>query len=213
MANQQLTKYIETVQSQGFSEPMIRDVLAKNGWQPHDVEEAFSYLKLVKETMMATAPVAQPMINPVSASMPSVDKPASASASSHTVEYNSPFSVGLAVILFGALLILINKIIDDSAWFTSSINGKLIFDALLILPFLLLAFILHGSFQTDERKNFLILSQPYFLVSALLLIRLLWDTSAYILNANAAYGVYVVLAMIIVALTCVIIFIQKYIKN
>jgi hypothetical protein len=213
MANPQLTKYIETVGAQGFSEPMIRDVLSKNGWQTSDVDEAFAYLKLVKETMMATAPVAEyaPKAD-ISVLMPSSNK-SSASPSTVALEYNSPYSIGLAIVLFGALLILINKTIDDSASFTSSINGKLIFDALIILPFLLVAFILHGSFHTTEKKQFLIISQPYFLVSALLLVRLLWDTSAYILDKNAAYGVYVVLALIIIVLTGVIIFIQRYIKN
>ncbi|MEK7585936.1 MAG: hypothetical protein AAB477_01735 [Patescibacteria group bacterium] len=217
MANQQLTEYIETVQAQGFSEPMIRDVLAKNGWQTQDVNDAFSYLKLEKDTLVSSAPVAPNMAGAIpndslrkEQNISNIfDKPAENKA----FEYNSPFSVGLAIVLFGALLILINKIIDDSGSFTSSINGKLVFDALLILPFLLMAFILHGSFHSQEKKNFLILSQPYFLVSALLLVRLLWDTSRYILDKNATYGVYIVLALIIIVLTGVIIFIQKYIKN
>lgn len=214
MANQKLVDYIETVGGQGFSEPMIRDVLAKNGWHDQDVNDAFSYIRMVKETMASSAPVPdQPAKIDVSVIMPSINKQASTQTVNNAFEYNSPYSIGLAIILFGALLVLINQIIDDSAWFTSSVNGKLIFDALLILPFLLVAFILHGSFHTEERKHFLIISQPYFLVSAFLLVRLLWDTSAYILDKNATYGVYVVLALIIAVLTGAIIFIQKYIKN
>ena len=209
MANEQLTHYIETVQTQGFSVSTIREVLAKNGWQSNDVEEAFSYLKLVKETMVNTAPVAPASL----AQTPAMSSTESTVSDHPRMVYNSPFSVGLAIVLFGALLILINKTIDDSSWFTRGINSKLIFDALLILPFLLVAFILHGSFHTEQKKNFLIISQPYFLVSAILLVRLLWDTSSYILNKNATYGVYVVLALIIISLTCIIIFVQKYMKN
>lgn len=214
MANQKLVDYIETVGRQGFSEPMIRDVLSKNGWHEQNVNEAFSYIRMIKETMSSSAPVPEKVEKvDVSVMMPSTARSAQTAEISTINEYNSPYSIGLAIILFGALLVLINQIIDDSAFFTSSINGKLIFDAFLILPFLLVAFVLHGSFHTEERKHFLIISQPYFLVSAFLLVRLLWDTSAYILDKNATYGVYVVLALIIVVLTGVIIFIQKYIKN
>lgn len=214
MANQKLVEYIETVGGQGFSEPMIRDVLSKNGWNNQDVNDAFSYIRMVKESMASSAPVPEKVEKiDISVMMPSTAKQADRVGVSSINEYNSPYSIGLAIILFGALLVLINQIIDDSASFTSSINGKLIFDAFLVLPFLLVAFILHGSFHTEERKHFLVMSQPYFLVSAFLLVRLLWDTSAYILDKNATYGVYVVLALIIVVLTGVIVFIQKYIKN
>jgi hypothetical protein len=80
------------------------------------------------------------------------------------------------------------------------------------LPFLFVAFVLHGSFSKDN-KRYLIISQPYFITAAFLLVRLLWDTSAYILNTNATYGVYVVLVLIIGVLTGIILFVQKYIKN
>jgi hypothetical protein len=215
MANDKLVEYIETVQQQGFSEPMIRDVLAKNGWQPHDVEEAFSYLKLTKSTLVATAPVA-PGMAPQMATSPEkkeqilsdlMDKP-----KEPTVPlYNSPFSIGLAVVLIIAIMILLNKVIDDAAYYTNTINARLIFDGLIVVPFLLMAFILHESF-VGTGKRFLLVSQPYFVVSAALLVRLLWDTSKYVLNANATYGVYIVLIMIILVLTGSILFVQKYIK-
>jgi len=220
MANEQLTQYIETVSSQGFSEATIREVLAKNGWQNMDVNDAFSYVKLQKDSLMAQAPKASPMMAPqetLSIEMNSVrnDKILSnlydPTTQKTVVEYNSTFSVGLAVVLIATMMILLNKIIDDAAFYTTTINAQLIFDALIIIPFLLIAFILRESFPNTGRR-YLLISQPYFIVSGVLLVRLLWDTSKYILNTNATYGVYVVLILIILILTGSILFVQKYIK-
>ncbi|MDQ5971318.1 MAG: hypothetical protein QG566_264 [Patescibacteria group bacterium] len=214
MINEQLVNYIKTVEAQGFTESAVRDVLAKAGWQSNEVEEAYSHMKLLKG-MPVPAGTAQ--IN-IPQQTVSINVAKSTVASSHTinqnhsVEYNSPYSIGLATVLCAAIFILLNKVIDDSAIFTNSINAKLIFDVMLIVPFIVVAFILHESFR-DHKKKFLIMSQPYFLVSGFLLVRLLWDTSNYILNANAAYGVYVVLILIIIVLTGSILFIQKYMKS
>lgn len=210
MINEQLVSYIKTVQAQGFSESAIREVLAKAGWQNQDVDEAFSSFNLIKEMPLPVG-MAYSQVTPVNntnspiGNNPNIRQPVS-------IEYNSPYSVGLAVVLCGAIFVLLNKIIDDSALFTNSINSKLIFDVLLIIPFLITAFILHESFH-ERRKRFLIISQPYFLVSGFLLIRLLWDTSRYILNTNATYGVYIVLILVIIVLTGSVLFIQKYIKD
>lgn len=211
MANPQLIDYIKKVKQQGFPEVTIREVLVKNGWQVSDIDLAFKEIEQVEIILQTGAPVAPGAVayQPVSQV---ANNTAVINKKTPVIEYNSPFSIGLAVVLFGSLLILVNKIITDSVDFTSSINGKLIFDALIIIPFLFVAFILHGSFSQDNKK-FLILSQPYFITSAFLLVRLLWDTSAYILNTNATYGVYVVLVLVIAALTGIILFVQKYIKN
>lgn len=209
MANEQIINYIETVQAQGYSEQTIREVLNKNGWQTHDIDEAISYLKLKNDTLSAAAPMAPGMVRtePVVKTMSPVDTHIAVSKPSD----NSPFASGLAVVLVAAMMILLNKVIDDAAYYTNTINAQLIFDALIIIPFLLVAFILHESF-VGTGKKFLLLSQPYFIVSAVLLVRLLWDTSKYVLNANATYGVYIVLVMIILVLTGSILFVQKYIK-
>jgi tetrahydromethanopterin S-methyltransferase subunit B len=211
MANPQLVEYIKTVQGQGFPESTIREVLAKNGWQSSDVNEALESIKRMEEALQMTAPMAPggPALKETPATEGESQK---IDYRNPVIEYNSPFSLGLAVVLFISLLILINKMIDDSAISTATINGKLIFDALVILPFLLVAFILHGGFASDN-KRYAILSQPYFVASALLVCRLLWDTSVYIWNTNATYGVYIVLVLIIVVLTSIILFVQKYIKN
>ncbi len=210
MANQQLVEYIKNIKLQGYPEAAVREVLLKNGWQPIDIDTAYIEIKQIENLLQSGAPVA-PGATPFQKPVTTISEPAIVN-NNKLIEYNSPFSIGLAIVLFGSLLILVNKIITDSGNITSNINGKLIFDAIIILPFLLAAFILHGSF-TSTNKKFLIISQPYFLTSAFLLIRLLWDTSAYILNTNATYGVYVVLILIIISLTGITLFVQKYIKN
>lgn len=214
MANQQLTVYIESVKSQGFSDSTIREVLAKNGWAPHDVDEAFAYIASVKETLIDTAPMAPGAVAsgviPVTQEKVLTDYYGTSSLKK-SVEYNSPFSIGLAIVLIGAIMILLNKVIDDAAYYTTTINAQLVFDALIVIPFLLVAFIMHESFE-GTGKRYLLMSQPYFIVSAVLLVRLLWDTSKYILNTSATYGVYIVLIMIILVLTGSILFVQKYIK-
>ena len=212
MANIQLVDYIKKVKLQGFPEVTIREVLTKNGWQQSDVNDAFSEIDRIESILQKDAPLAPNAVLNSSQPSAAVSLDNKSVLENTVIEYNSPFSIGLAIVLFISLMILINKIIDDSAMSTITVNGKLIFDAMVILPFLVVAFLLHGSFSEDN-KRFLILSQPYFLASAFLLVRLLWDTSRYILNTNATYGVYIVLILVISVLTGVILFIQKYIKN
>ncbi len=208
MPSDALIQYIKTAQSQGFPESAIRAVLAQNGWAAPDIENAFSTLSLVQNIPLPPTQAGQ-MPSPSVTPAP-VSQTAARTVLSKSAEYNSPYSIGLAIIAFVSLLILVNKIIDDTATLTSGINQQLIFDALIIVPFLIMAFILHGSFS-ENRKRFLILSQPYFVTSGLLLVRLLWDTSRYILNASAVYGVYIVLIIVILVLTGLIIFVRKYI--
>jgi len=208
MVNLELVKYIETVSGQGFPESNIHEVLIKNGWQSSDIEEAFSHIKMMKSDMASKAPMAPGAIHPTA----NTESLKPVLSQKKDVEYNSPFSIGLTVLLFISLMILINKFINDFEQYTKTINSELIFDALIILPFLFTAFILHEIF-VGTGKRYLILSQTYFVVSAFLLVRLLWDTSKYILNANASYGVYIVLVMIILVLTGSVLFVQKYIKE
>ncbi len=208
MANLELVKYIEAVSSQGFSESNIREVLAKKGWQASEIDEAFSHIKIMKSDMASQAPMAPGAIEHI----PNTASSKPAPSQKKVVEYNSPFSIGLTVLLFISLMILINKFINDFEQYTNTINSELLFSALIVLPFLLTAFLLHEAF-VGTGKRYLIISQTYFVVSAFLLVRLLWDTSKYILNANASYGVYIVLFMIIIVLTGSVLFVQKYIKE
>jgi cytochrome c biogenesis factor len=211
MVNPQLIDYIKKVKQQGFLEGSIKEVLIKNGWQVTDIDLAFSEIQQEEMILNSGAPLAPgaTLLEPQRTTTSTVIEDYN---NSKLTDHNSPFSVGLAIVLLGSLIVLVNKIITDSSTITVNANGELIFDALIILPFLLVAFVLHGSFSRDN-KRFLILSQPYFITAAFLLVRLLWDTSTYILNTNATYGVYVVLILVILSLTGIILFVQKYIKK
>ena len=126
---------------------------------------------------------------------------------------NSPFSVGLAVVLFVSLFILVNKIIQDvGTSFGNDINNMLLLDAIITIPFLFISFLLYGM-ASQDRKKLIIVCQPYFIVSAFLFLRLLWHTGAYILDKNATYGVYLVLVMAIFVLTGFVFFLQKFFKS
>jgi hypothetical protein len=69
------------------------------------------------------------------------------------------------------------------------------------------------GFASQNKKRYIILCQPYFVVSAFLFLRLLWNVGRYILNTNATYGVYIVLIMSVAVLTGFIIFLQKFLKS
>lgn len=201
MANDALIQYIKAAKAQGFTDDSVRTVLLQNGWLAPDIDQAFAIIS--NPVPMPNAPIPE-AVKPRAAAV-AVEK-------SEYHEYNSPYSIGLGAVVGASLFVIVNKFIHDVQVGTGSINGKLILDALVILPFLAAAFMLHGSFSND-RKRYLILSQPYFAVSAYLLVRLLWDTSSYILNVNAAYGVYIVLVMVVLVLTGLIIFVRNYITR
>ena len=196
MANDSLLQYIKAAQAQGFSRDSIHDVLIKNGWQIGDVDLAFDAIAGVVNTPVVSRQKDQATVPPIKAEP----------------EYNSPYSIGLAAVVCIGLFILSNKFIVDMISSNRNINEVLILDALIILPSLLIAILLHTVFSKGQ-KQFLILSKPYFIASGYLLVRLLWDTSRYILNANVTYGIYIVLALIILVLTAIIIFVRNYISQ
>ncbi len=196
MANDSLLQYIKAAQAQGFTQDSIRDVLIKNGWQIGDIDLAFDTIAGVVNTPVVSRQTDQATV------MHTKAKP----------EYNSPYSIGLAAVVCVGLFILSNKFIVDMISGNRNINEVLILDALIILPSLLIAILLHTVFSKGQ-KQFLILSKPYFIASGYLLVRLLWDTSRYVLNANVTYGIYIVLALIILVLTAIIIFVRNYISQ
>lgn len=196
MANDSLLQYIKAAQAQGFSRDSIHDVLIKNGWQIGDIDLAFDAIAGVVNTPVVSRQKDQATVSPIKAEP----------------EYNSPYSIGLAAVVCIGLFILSNKFIVDMISSNRNINEVLILDALIILPSLLIAILLHTVFSKGQ-KQFLILSKPYFIASGYLLVRLLWDTSRYILNANVTYGIYIVLALIILVLTAIIIFVRNYISQ
>ena len=203
MANQGLVDYIKSVKAQGYEDSLVVDALRKKGWQDKDISDAFiSITSPVQVPAMSTPP------SPISAVSPAQNT----NFEKKFEENNSPFSVGLAIVLTLSLFILVNKIIHDiGVSFDSNINDKLIFDALITLPFLFVSCLLYGI-VSQNRKRFIIICQPYFIVSAFLFLRLLWDTGMYVLDVNATYGVYVVLIMAILVLTGFVIFLQRFFR-
>jgi len=215
MVNQTLVEYIKSVKAQGYSDTAVVEALRKNGWSDNDINEAYSFVNLAAQT--PSAPMAPKA--PTPSALPSYTvEPKTMPAQSAQVAIpeesnNSPFSFGLAIVLFVSLFILVNKIIHDIGQnFYSNINSKLVFDAILVIPFLFVSFLLYGI-ASQNKKRYIILCQPYFVVSAFLFLRLLWNVGSYILSANATYGVYIVLVMAIVVLTGFVIFLQKFLKS
>ena len=211
MVDQQLVSYIKEAKSKGAADDMIRHVLLGNGWDSQVVAEAFQAVSLGQSAPlppgMSTAP--PPMVTP----SPGYYAASASSSSPARKSSYSAYSVLLALVLFFSLLVLINQLVDDVREnFGDNISARLIIDALIILPFLLAASAIHFSLQ-DEKKKYMILSQPYYIVSGFLLIRLLFNVSNYILNKDTAYGVYIVLSMIIVVLTGIIVFVLRYLRN
>lgn len=209
MVNQILVDYIKSVKAQGYENASIVEALHNNGWQDKDINEAFSFISLA-----AGAPVMPSSVNsPIQPAVPISGTNKNFSMIKEEISRNSPFSVGLAVILFVSLFILVNKIINDIGIpFSNNINNKLILDGVIIIPFLFVSFLLFGI-ASNDRKRYIILCQPYFVVSAFLFLRLLWRTGAYVLDTNATYGVYIVLIMALLVLSGFILFLQRFFKS
>lgn len=199
MINQQMVSYIKEQLALGTPQAVVIDNLKKVGWAENVINESLG----VVLSGMANISVAP--INGLPES-----KLSNNSIGDNSV--NSPYSSLLAVILVVSLLILTNGIFSDIKNLTATVNKILIYEGLFAIPFLLVAFLLHSHFKTPN-KRFEILSYPYFIISAWILLRLLWKVGENIWKANNALGVYVILGMIVLVLTGVIIFIQKYIKK
>lgn len=194
MIDQKTIDYIRNARASGLSDEVIGQALILNGWNKEQVSMALSVSKEVAATPGATLAAA-----PSRASKP---------------QWNSYLSVMLAVVLFFALYILSSHIVNDLITSAADVSSKLIVNAFVVVPFLLVAFLIHYSFHENAQKNkYLIIAQPYYIISGWLLIKLFFYASQYILDKNAAYGVYVVLVLIIAVLTGIIFFVQKYVKN
>jgi|GEM_PF-4260742 hypothetical protein len=202
MVDTSLLEYIKRALQQGQAKSAISQTLINNGWSESAVNEAFS------QAMAGEAPKGPDFV------APAITTPqTSASRPVRNYEIYSHFSVLLAFVLFFGLLILSNKIINDiGQHFDSDITGRLIFDSLVILPFLICAFALHYSL-VESGEKYRILSTPYYIVSGWLVIRLLFNASSYILSTQVVYGVYIVLVLVVAVLTGVVFFVQKFIKR
>ena len=195
MIDQNVVNYIRDARSKNISDDVIKQALILNGWNEPQVAAALAVTNAVETTPVNSAP--QPILGG------SIKRRA-----------NSTLSVLLGIVLFVALFILSNHIVKDLMVDAADVSTQLIINSLIVLPFLLIAFLLHYSFHQNEHKNkYLIIAQPYYFVSAWLLIKLLFKVSSYILDTNAAYGVYVVLVLVIAVLTGIIFFVQRYLKK
>jgi len=218
MINQTLVDYIKSVKAQGYENAAIIEALHNNGWQDKDINEAFGFISLSAQT--PTVPTASPMksepnpepwkaVPEEAVKNPEIEKV----REEPIINYNSPFSIGLAIVLFVSLYILVNKVIHDvGIQYSNDINSILLLDAIITIPFLFVSFLLYGMVSQD-RKKLIIVCKPYFIVSAFLFLRLLWHTGAYILDKNATYGVYIVLIMAILVLTGFVVFLQRFLKS
>ncbi|HWA32252.1 MAG TPA: hypothetical protein VG694_02280 [Candidatus Paceibacterota bacterium] len=217
MENQQVTGYIKDQINKGISTDIITANLKRVGWADDVI-----YASLAAAQTPVPPPAAKPEFFNDNPELPAGNTPAAADspAASITVaspmeteSVNSPYSIILAVILVVSLFVLMNGLFSDIQNATAgNINLTLTYQGLMVVPFLLVAFLLHSSFRTENRR-FRILSMPYFIIGAWVLLRLLWKVAQNLLAANSARGIYIVLGMIIVVLTGIIIFVQKYIKE
>lgn len=202
MINSELIDYIKKAKDQGLSEETITNTLLSSGWQA----------SVVKEGMVIASVPAVPK-PPAPPYAPALAQPSVVTRPIRNYNIYSHYSVLLSIVLFFTLLTLANKIIGDiTRHFKTDIATGLIVNALIILPFLLLAFALHYGLA-EKGIKYQILSKPYYIVSAWLLIKLLFRVSNYILSTQVVYGVYIVLLLIVTVLTGVVFFVQKYLKH
>lgn len=189
--NQDISLYIQEQMRLNVSNETIVKNLKSVGWSDEAILNAF------KIVAVPQAP------NRDATSTPAITEQESV---------NSPYSSLLAIVLTVSLFVLMNGIFSDIKTGVQNVNTMLLYEGFFVIPFLLIAFLIHSSFKEDS-KRFKILSLPYFAISAYILCRLLWQVGENLLRANSAIGIYVVLGMIILVLTGVIIFVQKYIKE
>lgn len=191
MINKDIVSYIRAQQKLGISQQVIIDNLKQAGWSGEVISDSYN-------DVIANNTIPQP--EKVEVKQVEVES------------VNSPYSSILSAVLVISLFILTNGIFSDIKNMVATENKILLLQGLFVIPFLLAAFLLHSSFR-EQKKRFEILSYPYFIISAWILLRLLWKVGQNIWEANNALGVYIVLGMVIAVLTGVIIFVQRYIKK
>lgn len=180
--NQNVEQYVLQSRSQGISDEIIRKKLLENGWADTLILEALNFPRPAVHTEVRKT-------------------------EGSNLSMTSPYSQILATLLTVFLFILTNGLFSDIKANLYSPNKLLMFEALAIVPFLMVGILVH--FSMEDKNRFRILSLPYFIISAWLTLRLLEKVVTYILDKNAALGIYLVLGVIVVILTGVIIFTQK----
>ena len=92
---------------------------------------------------------------------------------------------------------------------TASPSFRMMLNAIIVLPFWIVTFLLFLSVKED-RKKYGVLLWSYYVTSGWLLIFLFFNVARYIWNSNTVIGVYVVLGMLVVILTGAVWGVQKY---
>lgn len=92
---------------------------------------------------------------------------------------------------------------------TASPSFRMILNAVIVLPFWIITFLLFVSLK-GNRKKYESLLGAYYVTSGWLLIFLFFNVARYIWYSNTVIGVYVVLGMLVVILTGAIWGVQKY---
>lgn len=92
---------------------------------------------------------------------------------------------------------------------TTSPSFRMILNAVIVLPFWIITFLLFVSLK-GNRKKYESLLGAYYVTSGWLLIFLFFNVARYIWYSNTVIGVYVVLGMLVVILTGAIWGVQKH---
>lgn len=92
---------------------------------------------------------------------------------------------------------------------TVSPSFRMILNAIVVLPFWIMTFLLFICLK-EERKKYGVLLRAYYITSGWLLIFLFFSVARYIWTSNTVIGVYVVLGMLVIILTSSVWGVQKY---
>ncbi len=104
---------------------------------------------------------------------------------------------------------LYNQYLSDYKSQTTSPSFRMILNAIIVLPFWIITFLLFISLKED-RKKYEALLGAFYITSGWLLIFLFFNVARYIWNSDTVMGVYIVFGMLIVILTGAVWGVQKY---
>lgn len=214
MPDLNLLNYVKSARAKSVPYENIKQALVLTGWNEAAIDEAIVVVKAFEAQNYPAPATGGTQIAQSSVYI--------APAKKKSLRLGHPLSGLLALVLGVSLFILCNKAVTDildyfgpdkDNYGKSVGNGfELVMAAVLIVPFLLLSAGLYWSLH-ESKKKYNVLTTPYLIISGWLVVRLLFRVSAFILDKQTTYGVYIVLAMIIAVLTSIIIFIQKYVRH
>jgi hypothetical protein len=223
MANEQLIEYIKKSLAAGAANEEIISLLTANGWGFADINNAFMDIQLaavpkppvpvvVQQPVALVSPVASESAQQVAFTAgPLMAKP-QLMAQPKLVKadkVNSPYSIILSVGLLVFLFVLGNQLFDDISKFTD-IAGRLMTEAVVITAFFLFVLLLDFMLKEGSGHRFKALVDPYFLLCGWLFLRTFWHVLNYLYYADAAFGIYVALGLIVVLFTGVIFYWQRH---